>query len=81
MRFTAFANTTLLIKPPKLKATKTPILVVFYSQNKIGIEELFDVRFVFDLDFFHFRHLAKPVFFFRQSKAYAEQIQWFTGYL
>ena len=38
MRFTAIANTTLLIEPPKLEATKRAILVALNAQNELGIE-------------------------------------------
>jgi hypothetical protein len=38
MRLTGFANAALLVKPPELKASKIPILVVFDSQDAVGVE-------------------------------------------
>ena len=59
--FAAVADATFLIVPPKLKAAKGLISLGFDAQNAVGIEQLFDVRFVFDLNFFHFRFSSKEL--------------------
>jgi hypothetical protein len=51
--FAATANITLLIIPPKRKAAKRAVAVVFDAQNAIAVEQLLYLKFVLNIDLSH----------------------------
>ena len=61
MRFTAIANTAVLIEPPKLEAAEGTVLIALDAKNKFGIEQLPYVGSVFDLDLPRCSDSARPM--------------------
>jgi hypothetical protein len=56
-RFTTTTYISLLVIPPKLKAAERPIPTVLHAQNAGRIQQLLDLKLVFDSNLLHRRIL------------------------
>jgi hypothetical protein len=56
---TIIADIMRFIIPPELTTTEGSVLIVFYRENIAGIEQLFDLNFVFNIDLLHLNILRE----------------------
>jgi hypothetical protein len=59
MRSAIIADIMRLVIPPELTTAEGPVLIVFDCENIAGIEQLFYLSFVFDINLLHFKILLE----------------------